>query len=182
MVNLYLSKGHSNLRQVLMDLNESLSNMKRQFVSNVRELAMRHLRQHFMTLEMEIRALHKDNLQDELIDELQDRLGSIERLVFSLIRSHAFAKLAAKDDAQETLQSIQARIAKLVNGQQAVDTSTQTPEDSSPVEEFTTQIEKLGFMQRAPNTEIPPSLTRFRLFTEQVSKLPSHRFVLARQL
>jgi hypothetical protein len=180
--NLYLSKGGSDLdvgrvlRQIFMNLTQSLSDMKHKVVNNVRELAMGYLREHFVALEEKIQELRKDNLLGELVDELQDRRGSIERLVFSLIRSHAFTELTAVDDAQETLQSIQARITELVNGQQATVASTQKPKE---MDEFTTHIEKLGFMQRAPTTEIP--LSRL-LFTKHVSELSPNYCVLAQKL
>jgi hypothetical protein len=169
------------IRRVVVDLNESLSDMKRDFVSEVRGRAVEYLKEHFTSLEKKIQASRKDELQDELIYELQDRRDSVERLVFTLIRSRTLAKLATKDDARGTLYSIQAQIAKLVDGQKAINTSTQALDDgdSMRADELTTRIEQLGFMRRAPTAEILPFLPRSRLFIQRVSELPSHHRIPA---
>jgi hypothetical protein len=168
------------IRRVVMELNESLSNMKRDFVSEVRTRAIEFLKEHFTSLEKKIQALRKDDLQDEFIYELQDRRDSIERLVFSLIRSRTLAKFATKDDAQGKLYSIRVQIAQLIEGQKAIDTSTQADDGCNMrADELTTWIERLGFMRQAPKAESLPFLPRSRLFMQRVSELPSRNRIPA---
>jgi hypothetical protein len=168
-----VSTGDKFLRLVLKDLHEKLSDMKREYVRGVREQANSYMHKHFEKLETMFGALQKDGLQAELIDELQDRSANVERLIFSLIRSDTLSGLRTRPDALSRLRS---KMKKLVYNQKPIDEVARAPmegEGTSSAESPTTRIERLGFIRRAPATEIRP-FGPFKLFTRFVSPFSLH--------
>jgi signal recognition particle GTPase len=138
-------------------LSTSLSKLKRQFASNVRELANRSRQKQFEVLKKLIQdSIDEDvqpELKDEIIDDLEDRGVSVETLVFSSIRRRVVKTIEQRHTASSAFSAIENAIASpFLRSSKDSGALLGDLEDEEAIEqeERTKAVEQLGFMLRAP--------------------------------
>ncbi|OBZ66419.1 Clamp-binding protein CrfC [Grifola frondosa] len=127
------------LQQVQIDLNRSLSKLKRDFVSFVRRLANMSREEHFASLRSKIQVFISNDVQaelkEEIIDELNERGATVETLTLSSIRRKMM----------HTVATSRFRVSLV-----ARDDREAIPEAFTGGERQDVEYEQLGFMLRAP--------------------------------
>ncbi|KAH7918876.1 hypothetical protein BV22DRAFT_1134271 [Leucogyrophana mollusca] len=143
------------LQEVQGDLNKSLSDLKRKFVTAVRKLANQSRSEHFDSMKSKIQGLKGDlqpELKEDIIEELSDRSETVEKLVFSTIRRKVMHTVATKHNAASAYRVLQMTIAKPLLKQKPTEETVERLVDRNVVADSDpgSQLADLGFMLRAP--------------------------------